>query len=101
MASEFSQSSTAMRSFAEGGFLGRGPGEGTIKSTLPDAHTDYIFAVVAEEYGALACLGLLALFSFIVMRALLTVLREPDVATRLGASALPWSSVFKPSSTWA
>ncbi len=47
-----SQIDRAMQSFAEGGFLGRGPGEGTIKSVLPDAHTDFIFAVVAEEYGA-------------------------------------------------
>ena len=47
----FSQTDRAMQSFTEGGFLGRGPGEGTIKTVLPDAHTDFIFAVVGEEYG--------------------------------------------------
>src|SRR5690606_2410641 len=40
---DFSQGERAIRSFVEGGFLGRGPGEGTIKTSLPDAHTDYIF----------------------------------------------------------
>lgn len=48
----------ALQSFAEGGLLGRGPGEGTIKAVLPDAHTDFIFAVIGEEYGALACVAL-------------------------------------------
>ena len=51
---------------SEGGFFGKGPGEGTIKTVLPDAHTDFIFAVVAEEYGVLACLVLLGLFAFVV-----------------------------------
>ena len=83
-----SQIDRAIQSFAEGGFLGRGPGEGTIKSTLPDAHTDFIFAVVAEEYGAIACLALLALFAFIVLRALLAARREPDAATRLAVQGL-------------
>ena len=83
-----SQIDRAIQSFAEGGFLGRGPGEGTIKSTLPDAHTDFIFAVVAEEYGVIACLALLALFAFIVLRALLAARREPDAATRLAVQGL-------------
>ena len=58
---EYSQLDRAMKSFSEGGFLGRGPGEGTIKTVLPDAHTDFIFAVVAEEYGVIACLVLVGL----------------------------------------
>lgn len=78
----------AMQSFAEGGFFGRGPGEGTIKSVLPDAHTDFIFAVVAEEYGVVACLALLALFAFIVLRAWWRVANEPDAAVRLGVQGL-------------
>ncbi len=85
---DLSQIDRAMRSFAEGGFWGRGPGEGTIKNSLPDAHTDFIFAVVAEEYGIIACLGLLALFAFITGRLLLSAANEPDAATRLGLTGL-------------
>lgn len=86
--SDYSQGERAIRSFVEGGFLGRGPGEGTIKTSLPDAHTDYIFAVVAEEYGAVACLALLLLFAFIVFRALRHAESEPDPATRIGTVGL-------------
>ena len=45
----------ALESFARGGWLGRGPGEGTVKRVLPDAHTDFIFAVTAEEFGIAVC----------------------------------------------
>jgi cell division protein FtsW len=82
------QSARAMQSFSEGGFFGRGPGEGTIKSVLPDAHTDYIFAVVAEEYGIIACLILVCAFAFIVLRALMGAAREGDGAIRLGIQGL-------------
>ena len=58
----------AMDSFAHGGYFGVGPGDGTVKLHLPDAHSDFIFAVAAEEYGALACLALLGLYGFIIMR---------------------------------
>ncbi|MFV0367617.1 MAG: FtsW/RodA/SpoVE family cell cycle protein [Hyphomicrobiaceae bacterium] len=87
-ASENTQVARAMQSFQEGGFFGRGPGEGTIKTVLPDAHTDFIFAVVAEEYGVIACLVLLALFAFIVLRAMAAASRESDAATRLAIQAL-------------
>jgi cell division protein FtsW len=83
-----SQVDRAMQSFAEGGFLGRGPGEGTVKSVLPDAHTDFIFAVVAEEYGAIACLILLALFGFIVLRAIVRAAEEPEPSVRLAVVGL-------------
>jgi cell division protein FtsW len=83
-----SQVDRAMQSFAEGGFLGRGPGEGTIKSVLPDAHTDFIFAVVAEEYGAIACLILVLLFGFIVLRAILRATEEPEPSVRLAIVGL-------------
>jgi cell division protein FtsW len=85
---DHSQIDRAMQSFERGGFFGRGPGEGTIKTALPDAHTDFIFAVVAEEYGALACLALVAVFGFIVLRALSRASDEPDAATRLGIAGL-------------
>ena len=78
----------AMQSFAEGGLFGRGPGEGTIKNVLPDAHTDFIFAVVAEEYGVLACLVLLGIFAVIVIKALIRAAEEPNAANRLAIQGL-------------
>ena len=53
-----------------GGWFGRGPGEGTVKRILPESHTDFVFAVAAEEFGIVLCLVLVALFAFIVLRAL-------------------------------
>ncbi len=88
MPGDRSQMDRAIQSFTEGGFLGRGPGEGTIKTVLPDAHTDFIFAVVAEEYGVVACLALLSLFAFVVLRALIQATREPEAATRLAIIGL-------------
>ena len=82
------QTDRAIQSFAEGGFFGRGPGEGTIKSVLPDAHTDFIFAVVAEEYGAIACLLLLGLYAFVVARALTRYSHRRDPFTQLAVHGL-------------
>lgn len=85
---DHSQVDRALQSFTQGGFLGRGPGEGTIKASLPDAHTDFIFAVIAEEYGAIACLAIVLLFAFIVLRALYRAGREPDLSVRLAIIGL-------------
>lgn len=85
---EYSQTARALQSFVEGGFFGRGPGEGTIKTALPDAHTDFIFAVIAEEYGAVACLALVAMFAIIVLRAYFRTFTEPDPFARLAVSGL-------------
>lgn len=85
---ESSQAGRAIQSFTEGGLFGRGPGEGVIKSVLPDAHTDYIFAVIGEEYGAVACIALLAVFAFIVARSLRRAAVEPNAADRLAIQGL-------------
>jgi cell division protein FtsW len=82
------QTDHALRSFIEGGFLGKGPGEGTIKTVLPDAHTDFIFAVIAEEFGVLACLVLLGLFVLATVRVFARQLDAPDAFTRLAAAGL-------------
>jgi len=68
----------ALEAFVSGGVWGRGPGEGTVKRILPDAHTDFIFAVAGEEFGMIACLVLVALFAFIVLRLLGRMLQESD-----------------------
>ncbi|MGC1712661.1 MAG: putative lipid II flippase FtsW [Methyloceanibacter sp.] len=72
------QTDRSLESFLHGGWLGRGPGEGTVKDVLPDSHTDFIFAVAAEEYGLIVCLVLVALFAFIVLRGLSKASQEPD-----------------------
>jgi cell division protein FtsW len=82
------QADRAFQSFQHGGWFGRGPGEGTVKDVLPDSHTDFIFAVAAEEYGLIACLLLLALFAFIVLRGLSKASQEPDGFIRHAAAGL-------------
>jgi cell division protein FtsW len=82
------QIDTSLESFMRGGWFGRGPGEGTVKRILPDSHTDFIFAVAAEEFGLVLCLILLGLFAFIVLRALARALREEDAFTRLAIAGL-------------
>jgi cell division protein FtsW len=78
----------ATESFARGGWLGQGPGEGTVKRILPDSHTDFVFAVAAEEFGIILCLALVALFAFIVIRSLKAAYRTEDLFTRFAASGL-------------
>ena len=62
------QVDTGLVAIVRGGWMGQGPGEGTVKRILPDSHTDFIFAVAAEEFGILVCLFLLLVFAFVVMR---------------------------------
>jgi cell division protein FtsW len=78
----------ALESFVRGGWFGRGPGEGTIKRILPEAHTDFVFAVAAEEFGIVLCLVLLALFAFIVVRALRRAIDDDDPFRRFAAAGL-------------
>lgn len=87
-ASDTFQVDTAMESFISGGWLGKGPGEGTFKRILPDSHTDFIFAVTGEEFGIIACLLIVALFSFIVLRGLLNAMRNEDSFCRFAAAGL-------------
>jgi cell division protein FtsW len=78
----------ALESFQRGGWFGRGPGEGTVKRILPESHTDFVFAVAAEEFGILLCLLLLALFAFIVLRSLRHAINTDDSFGRFAAAGL-------------
>ena len=82
------QVDTALESFMKGGWFGQGPGEGTVKRILPDSHTDFVFAVAAEEFGIILCLALLALFAFIVIRALSRAYASEDLFARFAAAGL-------------
>ncbi|WP_068085947.1 FtsW/RodA/SpoVE family cell cycle protein [Polycladidibacter stylochi] len=78
----------AIDSFISGGWFGRGVGEGIVKRILPDSHTDFIFAVAAEEYGIIVSLFIVAAFTFVVMRGLYMAGREQDTFSRLAVSGL-------------
>jgi cell division protein FtsW len=78
----------AIESFLRGGWFGRGPGEGTVKRILPESHTDFVFAVAAEEFGIVLCLVLLALFAFIVLRGLRHAIGNEDPFRRFAAAGL-------------
>ena len=82
------QSDRALDAFQSGGLFGRGPGEGEIKYLLPDAHTDYVLAVIGEEYGGIFCILLLLLFSYILLRGLSRFLTRQDSFLRLSACGL-------------
>ena len=82
------QIDTAIRAFESGGVLGRGPGEGIVKDVLPDAHSDFIFAVAGEEFGLLACLLLLGVFAFIALRGFNRMTQEKDLFVMLAVAGL-------------
>jgi cell division protein FtsW len=78
----------ATNAIQEGGVFGVGIGNGSVKLTLPDAHTDFIIAVAAEEFGLLLCLVIMALYTTVVVRSLLRLVRERDTFIRLAGTGL-------------
>lgn len=78
----------SIEAFMNGGLTGRGPGEGTVKGQLPDAHADFIFAVAGEEFGLIVCLLIAALFAFVVLRAIGRLMHENDQFVQLAAAGL-------------
>ena len=82
------QVNRALDAIAAGGVFGRGPGEGVIKRSLPDAHADFVFAVAAEEFGLLASLGLIALFGALAFRGFSRASRLNDPFEQIAAAGL-------------
>ena len=83
-----SQLGYATNAIREGGILGVGVGEGQVKWSLPDAHTDFVIAVAAEEFGLVMVLIIIALYMSIVVRTLLRLMRERDPFIRLAGTGL-------------
>ena len=83
-----SQLGYATNAIREGGILGVGVGEGQVKWSLPDAHTDFIIAVAAEEFGLVMVLIIIVLYISIVVRTLLRLMRERDPFIRLAGTGL-------------
>jgi cell division protein FtsW len=82
------QVDAAREAIVRGGWFGQGPGEGTIKRIIPDSHSDFVFAVAAEEFGILFCMILVGLFAFVVLRGLKRAGSEQDDFTRLAVGGL-------------
>ena len=82
------QTDSALRTLTSGGFFGTGPGAGTRKFTLPEPHTDYIFSVIGEEFGLVACLAIAILYLVIVARILVRLLHEEDTFLILATAGL-------------
>jgi cell division protein FtsW len=82
------QITTSLEAFLNGGLWGRGPGEGTVKAVLPDAHSDFIFAVAGEEFGLIVCLILVACFAFVVLRSMSRIVAEHNMFVLLAVTGL-------------
>ena len=82
------QGERSLDAFANGGLFGRGPGEGIVKNSLPDAHADFVFAVAGEELGLIIVLVIVCLFAFIVLRGLIRTMGEGDLFILLASCGL-------------
>ncbi len=78
----------AAEAIHHGALFGVGPGEGVFKRGVPEAHTDFIYSVAAEEYGLLFCLALIALFGFLVIRGLYRAMKLDDAYEQVAAAGL-------------
>ena len=82
------QVNRSIEAFVNGGLWGRGPGEGTVKDVLPDAHADFVFAVAGEEFGLIVCVALVGVFAFIVLRGFSRLLQEGNLFVLLSATGM-------------
>lgn len=78
----------SLEAFANGRIFGRGPGEGIVKNNIPDAHTDFIFAVAGEEFGLFLCIIIVGLYAAIVIRAMMISMRDSSMFIILSAAGL-------------
>ncbi len=83
-----SQIGYATNAILKGGLFGVGTGEGSVKWSLPDAHTDFVMAVAAEEFGLIFCIVVIALYLFVALRAIRLLTRERDMFCRVAGVGL-------------
>lgn len=93
----------AERAFSSGGLFGTGPGEGIVKSSIPDAHTDFIMAVAGEEFGFFLCMLIIVLFALIIFRGFAMAMKENDLFSLIAVAGLliqfGWQAIINMSST--
>ena len=74
--------------YVNGGFFGTGPGNGLVKRYIPDAHTDFVFAVVAEEFGVITCLAIIVILFILIRRAIKNAITKDDMFSYLAIISL-------------
>ena len=89
------QVSKSLQSFESGGFWGKGPGEGFYKKSLPDAHSDFVFAVAAEEYGALICSVIIIIYALIIIRSFYYTIQHNNLFFILAVGGLAFQLGFQ------
>lgn len=82
------QITKSLAAFANGGFFGKGPGEGVVKKNVPDAHADFVFAVAGEEFGLWMCIIIVAIFMAILIRFMMRATRDSSLFILLSATGL-------------
>ena len=82
------QANQALKLFNDAGYFGKGIGEGSLKNNLPDAHTDFIFSVIAEEFGIIVCLLIILIYTIIILRPIIIAFNCKDVFQILSLSSL-------------
>ncbi|MEI6627853.1 MAG: putative peptidoglycan glycosyltransferase FtsW [Alphaproteobacteria bacterium] len=82
------QITKSLAAFANGGFFGKGPGEGVIKKNVPDAHADFVFAVAGEEFGLWMCIIIVALFMVIIIRFMMRATKGSSLFILLSTTGL-------------
>jgi cell division protein FtsW len=82
------QISKSIEAIKEGGLIGKGAGLGTVKDNLPDAHTDFIFSVIAEEFGLISCLFVIGVFIYLIFKIYKRIKNEKYFFTILSVSGL-------------
>ena len=89
------QSSAALDAIKLGGLTGQGMGEGVLKESVPEAHTDYVIAVISEEYGSLATILILVIFLYISFRIIKNCFNQENKFLKISLSGLATLLIFQ------
>jgi cell division protein FtsW len=89
------QSSTALNAIKQGGLKGQGMGEGILKDSVPEAHTDYIIAIISEEYGSIISILIIIIFLYIAFRIIKNCVLKDDEFLKLSLCGLASLLIFQ------
>ena len=89
------QSTSALEAIKLGGLTGQGMGEGILKESVPEAHTDYVIAVISEEYGSLVSIMILVIFLYISFRIIKNCFKQDSKFLKISLSGLATLLIFQ------